>query len=242
MSADDGNLQGWKKEILEDFSRWLHELPEDPPPPDPSRSRMRALSDLFTLVMVLARDVSRHNRASSESAARIKSANETMAGIGETLRRQTRAIGDLVRMRSSDSQAFAVATSFLGIRDALVRTLELAAGREAGAAAQAPDLDGIASSLGLILRKYDAVLERQGITAIETIGAEFDPKTMNAIGTCDDPGFPDGVIARQVRGGFLVEGRVLRGADVVVNVRQKAGPRSESRAAEGLASPRQQSG
>jgi len=57
------------------------------------------------------------------------------------------------------------------------------------------------------------ILEQEGIKKIETIGKDFDPKLMEAIGTAEGE---DGKVVEEVRAGYMLFDSVLRPAQVIV--------------------------
>ncbi len=219
MTGLDTVENRWKREILDDFARWLDEVPGGPPEGGSAAPRKRALSDLFSLVMVLARDVARQNRSSRNAVAQLESTNAALAGVASSVSDQTRAIGELMDGQDRGLDGHAVALGFLEVRDALVRTLAVASTPSRAGVPPDQGLGAVASSLGLILRKVDAILGRHGITRVETVGQPFDPKTMNAIGVSEIPGIPTGIVTQEVRGGFLANSRLLQAADVIVSAR-----------------------
>jgi molecular chaperone GrpE len=81
-----------------------------------------------------------------------------------------------------------------------------------------PWIDGIV----LLDRKLRALLESEGVTAIESIGRAFDPHEHEAIAIVPGTGRPDGEIVDEVQRGYRVRDRVLRPA--LVAVAGDAGP------------------
>jgi len=68
---------------------------------------------------------------------------------------------------------------------------------------------GIAISIDQFLH----ILEQEGVTKIKTIGEEFSPHTMEAIGTAEGE---SGKVLEEVRAGFMMHESVLRSAQVIV--------------------------
>jgi molecular chaperone GrpE len=81
-----------------------------------------------------------------------------------------------------------------------------------------PWIEGIV----LLDRKLRALLESEGVTAIESIGRAFDPHEHEAIAIVPGSGRPDGEIVDEVQRGYRVRDRVLRPA--LVAVAGDAGP------------------
>jgi molecular chaperone GrpE len=73
--------------------------------------------------------------------------------------------------------------------------------------------DGIAA----IDRKLRALLESEGVTAVEVSeGTPFDPRQHEAIVSVPGTGLPDGAIVEEVRRGYRLRDRVIRPALVAV--------------------------
>lgn len=66
-----------------------------------------------------------------------------------------------------------------------------------------------------IVRTFDEVLARSGVTRVDTTGP-FDPTLHEAIAVAADPSRPDGSIAAVERAGWRMGDRLLRPAAVVV--------------------------
>ena len=68
----------------------------------------------------------------------------------------------------------------------------------------------------LIQRKVAALLETEGVTKIDAIGAPFNPVEHEAVGTEEDKKFASGQIIQVVRNGYRLHDRVIQAAQVVV--------------------------
>ena len=75
-----------------------------------------------------------------------------------------------------------------------------------------PWVEGITA----IDRKLRALLESEGVTAMETVGQPFDPREHEAIASEDTTEVPDGTVVRELQRGYKVRDRVLRPALVAV--------------------------
>jgi len=73
-------------------------------------------------------------------------------------------------------------------------------------------LDGVK----LIQRKLMNLLESEGVAAIETVGAMFDPVEHQALGTVETTQYPPGYVTEAVRPGYRLHDRVLQPAQVIV--------------------------
>jgi molecular chaperone GrpE (heat shock protein) len=73
-------------------------------------------------------------------------------------------------------------------------------------------LDGVK----LIQRKLMILLESEGVAAIETVGAMFNPVEHQALGTVETTQYPPGYVTEAVRPGYRLHDRVLQPAQVMV--------------------------
>ncbi|MHB1585885.1 MAG: nucleotide exchange factor GrpE [Acidiferrobacteraceae bacterium] len=123
----------------------------------------------------------------------------------ENIRR--RAETDIANVRKFAIEAFAA--DILTARDNLER-------------AQAVDFntDGVVEKvvegLSLTLQQVDAVLERFGLTPVNPVGERFDPERHQAMTLTETREIPPGHVAQVVQKGYLLNGRLLRPAMVIV--------------------------
>ena len=216
----------WKITILADFAGWLKDLSAAPADPAPRPEKRRGLADLYSEIAALRQEMVLQNRAQQKSVVGLDSAKAAFFELGAQLRGQTAALKGAVAKQSEGPEALAVITSFLEIRDSLERTQALARGLISPEGLhQSEDADpaSLAPTLGLVLRKFDRTLEDHGVSRIRTVGMPFDPLTMSAVGTRRDPEVPNGTVVEEVRGGFLLGERVLRTAEVFVNMCNERG-------------------
>jgi molecular chaperone GrpE len=75
---------------------------------------------------------------------------------------------------------------------------------------------GWIEGITLLDRKLRALLESEGVTAIEAVGRPFDPREHEAIASVPATGKPDGEVVAEVQRGYRVRDRVLRPAMVAV--------------------------
>ena len=68
----------------------------------------------------------------------------------------------------------------------------------------------------LIQRKVSNLLESEGVSKIESIGAQFDPLEHEAVGTQETDRIPPGHIVEVARNGYRLHDRVIQPAQVVV--------------------------
>ena len=75
----------------------------------------------------------------------------------------------------------------------------------------------------MVRRKLEAILETEGVEAVETEGASFDPHYHEAVTHEEMPGYEEGQIIGEVQKGYVLGDRVLRPALVRV-AKASSGP------------------
>ena len=94
----------------------------------------------------------------------------------------------------------------------VVEELDLAVSHAGGGTANNSWLEGVK----LIQRKLSNLLESEGVTRIETVGAEFNPMEHEALGTVETTQYAPGYIAEAVRPGYRLQDRIIQPAQVIV--------------------------
>lgn len=79
------------------------------------------------------------------------------------------------------------------------------------------DVQGLAEGVDIILRLFQATLEKAGVKPIEALGHEFDPNFHQAVAQAEATDGRDNIAVEEVRKGYLLEGRLLRPAMVKVS-------------------------
>ena len=69
----------------------------------------------------------------------------------------------------------------------------------------------------MTVRRFEQVLQRYQVRAIDCVGQLLDPLTMMAVETAHDPHLENGMVLEELRKGFLFQDQVLRLAEVKVN-------------------------
>lgn len=80
----------------------------------------------------------------------------------------------------------------------------------------AGDGDAVRQGVELTVRQFRDVLTAAGVTAMEVVGAPFDPARHEAVARSAVQGLADGVVAQEYRRGYLFREQVLRPAMVLV--------------------------
>jgi molecular chaperone GrpE len=82
----------------------------------------------------------------------------------------------------------------------------------------------LVEGLRMVQKKFLAQLEKHGVTSFATVGQAFDPNLHEAVQQANSDQVPAGGVAAEARRGFLLNGRLLRPALVVVSL----GPKSSA--------------
>ncbi len=89
--------------------------------------------------------------------------------------------------------------------------------RGLAAASATRDYDKLIGGIQGTLKQLTTYLEKAGVVAIETVGAEFDTQYHEAIGVTENRDLPPHTVAEEVQRGYLIHDRVLRPALVKVS-------------------------
>lgn len=89
--------------------------------------------------------------------------------------------------------------------------------RAAQHADTATDAKAVAEGVRIVIKQFEAALEKMGIKRVTTVGAPFDPAVHEAIQHVESPDQPAGVVLHEVQAGYLLGDHLLRAAMVVVS-------------------------
>jgi molecular chaperone GrpE len=70
----------------------------------------------------------------------------------------------------------------------------------------------------LILKQMEDALKGLNVTPVETVGAQFDPRVHEALGSIETKEFPDHQVLEEIRRGYTIRGKLLRPALVRIAV------------------------
>jgi molecular chaperone GrpE len=68
----------------------------------------------------------------------------------------------------------------------------------------------------LILKQMDDALKSLNVVAVESVGAQFDPRVHEALGSIETKEFPDHQVLEEIRRGYKVREKLLRPALVKI--------------------------
>jgi len=123
-------------------------------------------------------------------------------------KRMRRDVEDQIRFAS-----IPVVSDLLQVRDNLVRAIEAAATSDS----QRTSTDGLRDGVKMLVKQFDDMLGKHGMTPIASVGQAFDPNFHQAISQMPSADFPSGIIAHEAVTGFQMHGRVVRPSQVVVS-------------------------
>jgi len=127
----------------------------------------------------------------------------TMADFDNFRKRARRDAEDALRRGREDSLR-----DVLPIVDNLERAVDASRG--------ATDVAAVISGIEMVLRSFDDVAARMGVTRVEAVGERFDPTLHDAIQQVESADHPPGTVLTVVVSGYRIGERLLRPAMVVV--------------------------
>ncbi len=76
---------------------------------------------------------------------------------------------------------------------------------------------GLLKGLEMTLKHFEQTLEQIGVQPIQSVGQNFDPAVHEALSQITDASVKDNEVTSELQRGFMLHGRVIRPAKVVVN-------------------------
>jgi molecular chaperone GrpE len=142
--------------------------------------------------------------------------DKLLRALAEAQNVRRRAQQDVERERKFGIERFA--KDILSVADNLGRALSVL---PEDADAIDPALRNVIVGVQATERELQSVLERHGITRIESLGQPFNAEFHQAVMEVQDPTVPAGTVVQELAPGYLIAGRLLRAAMVAVS---KGGP------------------
>ena len=146
--------------------------------------------------------------------------DKLLRALAEAQNVRRRAQQDVERERKFGIERFA--KDILSVADNLGRALSVL---PEDADAIDPALRNVIVGVQATERELQSVLERHGITRIESLGRPFNAEFHQAMMEVQDPMVPAGTVVQELAPGYLIAGRLLRAAMVAVS---KGGPAARS--------------
>ncbi len=142
--------------------------------------------------------------------------DKLLRALAETQNVRRRAQQDVERERKFGIER--LAKDVLSVADNLGRALS-ALPKDADAID--PAVRNVILGVQATERELQSVLERHGVTRIESLGKPFNAEFHQAMMEVEDPTVPAGTVVQELAPGYLIAGRLLRAAMVAVS---KGGP------------------
>jgi molecular chaperone GrpE len=79
-------------------------------------------------------------------------------------------------------------------------------------------LEQLKGGVELILKQMEDALRGLNVTAVESVGAQFDPRVHEALGSLETAEFPDHQVIEEIRRGYKIREKLLRPAMVKIAV------------------------
>ena len=146
--------------------------------------------------------------------------DKLLRALAEAQNVRRRAQQDVERERKFGVERFA--KDMLSVADNLGRALSALPG---DADAIDPALRNVIVGVQATERELQSVLERHGVTRVESLGKPFNAEFHQAMMEVEDPSVPAGTVVQELVPGYLIAGRLLRAAMVAVS---KGGPAARS--------------
>jgi len=199
---------------LDDFDS---PAPEEPSPPD--------LRVLLTEMALLKNEVRTGTRQSKGLLQELRQYSELLKEENDRLSRDLeRAKEKLPEARRQAERE--ILLGVLDLRDRLESGVEALSSRKTSFfsrffSREARLIDSLSEGLSLTLGRTDDFLARFRVRAFPSVGRALDPEIMRAVTAESVEDLPEGVVVREIRKGFFIDGDLLRVAEVVVNKKGK---------------------
>jgi len=82
--------------------------------------------------------------------------------------------------------------------------------------------ENVYTGIEMIYRQLCNILTQEGVEPIESVGKPFDPQYMDAFQRVETSEYPEGTVTAEVQKGYLLQGKVLRPALVIVAKNKEA--------------------
>ena len=159
----------------------------------------------------------------SESAHEIAETNPTHAELEQVKGERDQLLDRLARLQAefdnarkreakerADSRDYTVSNTvepFLGVMDNFQLALKADGTKEQ-----------LRAGVELILKQMEDALKGLNVQAVETVGAQFDPRIHEALGSIETKEFPDHQVLEEIRRGYKIRDKLLRPALVRIAV------------------------
>ncbi len=90
------------------------------------------------------------------------------------------------------------------------------------------DFDALCQGVEMVQKKLMEILRSEGVTPIEAVNQQFDPRYHESLAVEDNPNLPDNIVIEEYQKGYLMRGRLLRPS--LVKVARNPGSQEEDKA------------
>ena len=142
--------------------------------------------------------------------------DKLLRALAEAQNVRRRAQQDVERERKYGIERFA--RDVLSVADNIGRALSAL---PSDVEAVDPALRNVIAGIQATERELQSVLERHGVTRVESLGKPFNADFHQAMMEVEDSSVPSGIVVQELIPGYLLAGRLLRAAMVAVS---KGGP------------------
>lgn len=182
------------------------------------------LSTLLSEMALLRNEVRLETRQSKSALGELKTLVDLLGKENERLRREAREAEERAQSLARQGER-ALLRGVLEVRDRLEAALGSARAKAPagglwgafGSNRESGRLDGVARGIALTLSRLDDLLESRRVRPVACAGHPFDPALMKAVEAVNDPDAPEGTVVRELRKGYLMDGELLRAAEVAVS-------------------------
>ena len=77
-------------------------------------------------------------------------------------------------------------------------------------------VEQLRTGVELILKQMDEALRGLNVQPVEAVGAQFDPRVHEALGSVETPEYPDHQVIEEIRRGYKLRDKLLRPALVKI--------------------------
>ena len=162
--------------------------------------------------------------STDEKTAAAKTASDEMAALraqsDDLLKRLQRVSADYLKYQKRIQKETAQSREYAN--EALIKAMlpvldDIDRALEAGAPTHGPD-DPLLAGLRMVRDKATAALAPFGLAAVESQGKPFDPEHHSAVVQQPSAEVPPGTVLKELTKGYVLKGRTIRPAMVVVSV------------------------
>jgi molecular chaperone GrpE len=167
------------------------------------------LVDDLGAMLAAGRDAEAELDAARDEAARnLAAAQKWQAEFENYRKRQER---DLADMRGRAGER--IITELIPVLDDLDRAIE----HTVASAASGGELEHLLAGVEMVRTRILGVFAKEGVEVIDPFGAAFDPNLHHAVGQREDAELPEHTVVEVYQKGYLMGGRVVRPAMVMVS-------------------------